>query len=64
MNNLNNMEIRKRIAARRLRHYEVAEACGVSSYTFSHWLQTEMSPDKKERVLKAIESIIIMEETR
>ena len=52
-----NTEIRQAIEKKRLRYYEVAEACGVSLYTFSHWLQTEMKPEKKEKILKAIEGI-------
>ena len=54
---MNNMEIRQAIEKKRLKYYEVAEACGVSLYTFSHWLQTEMKPEKKTEVLKIIEGI-------
>ncbi len=52
-----NTEIRQAIEKKRLRYYEVAEACGVSLYTFSHWLQTEMKPEKKNEVLRIIEGI-------
>ena len=52
-----NTEIRQAIEKKRLRYYEVAEACGVSLYTFSHWLQIEMKPEKKAEVLKIIEGI-------
>ncbi len=55
--NTNNMEIRQAIEKKRLKYYEVAEACGVSLFTFSHWLQTEMKPEKKTEVLKAIKGI-------
>lgn len=55
--NTNNMEIRQAIEKKRLKYYEVAEACGVTSYTFSHWLQTEMKPEKKTEVLRIIEGI-------
>lgn len=54
---LNNIEIRQAIEKKRLKYFEVAEACGVTSYTFSHWLQTEMKPEKKTEVLKVIEGI-------
>lgn len=52
-----NQEIRQAIAGKGLRYYEVSQALGVTIYTFSHWLQTEMPTEKKERVLKAIADI-------
>ena len=52
-----NADIRKLLVDRGIRHYEAAEACGVSLYSFSHWLQIEMAPEKKAQVIKAIESI-------
>ena len=52
-----NEEIRKEIEKRRLKYFEVAEACGVSQYTFSHWLQVELKPEQKARVIKAIKGI-------
>lgn len=55
--NNNNAEIRKALIDKGIRHYEAAEACGVTIYTFSHWLQTEMKPEKKQEVLAALEGI-------
>ena len=55
--NTANADIRKILIDKGIRHYEAAEACGVSLYTFSHWLQTEMKPEKKTEVLKVIEGI-------
>lgn len=55
--NTANADIRKVLIDKGIRHYEAAEACGVSLYTFSHWLQTEMKPEKKTEVLKVIEGI-------
>lgn len=55
--NNNNAEIRKALIDKGIRHYEAATACGVSLYTFSHWLQTEMKPEKKTEVLKAIQGM-------
>lgn len=55
--NTANAEIRKVLVEKGIRHYEAAEACGVTLYTFSHWLQTEMKPEKKTEVLKAIKGI-------
>lgn len=54
---LNNIEIRKAIEKKRLKYYEVAHALGITQHTFSHWMQNELSDERKARVLKAIESI-------
>lgn len=51
-----NTEIRKAIAGKGLRHYEVANALGVTVYTFSHWLQSELPEERKDRILKAIDN--------
>jgi len=53
--NLTNLEVRQAINKRRLKHYEVAAALGITQYTFSHWLQTEMPDEKRRKVLKAIQ---------
>lgn len=55
--NTNNKEIRKALVEKGIRHYEAAEACGVTCYTFSHWLQTEMKPEKKKKIMAAIKGI-------
>lgn len=55
--NTNNKEIRKALVEKGIRHYEAAEACGVTCYTFSHWLQTEMKPEKKKEVMAVIKGI-------
>lgn len=55
--NTANADIRKLLIEKGIRHYEAAEACGVTLYTFSHWLQTEMKPEKKTEVLKAIQGM-------
>lgn len=54
---MKNLEVRKRIAARRLRYFEVAAALNIDPCTLSRWLQTEMNPEKKRKVMQAIESI-------
>lgn len=55
--NNNNAEIRSYLAEKGIRHHEAATACGVTLYTFSHWLQQEMKPEKKREVLKALKGI-------
>lgn len=49
-----NEEIRQAIAQNRLRYYEVASACGISPCTLSVWLRNELLPERRERILKAI----------
>lgn len=56
---MENMEIRERIRKKRLRHYEVAKACGIAPETLSIWLRYELTPEHKERIEKAIASIIL-----
>ena len=49
-----NADIRAAIQRAGLKHYEAAALCGVSQYTFCHWLQIELSEAKKAEVLTAI----------
>lgn len=50
-----NQDIRKLIAKRRLRQYEVAQVLGVSEFTLSRWLHNKLEPERKEKILKAID---------
>ncbi len=52
-----NLDVRLKIKQNRLCHYEVAREMGVSEFTFCKWLREEMSKEKKELVLSAIERI-------
>lgn len=54
---MNNREIRLLLFEKNVRKYQVAEKLGITCYTFSRWLQTEMKPEKRERVIRAILSI-------
>ena len=55
---MKNIEIREAIEKKRLRHYEVAAALGVHPASFSRWLyQSELTGDKKRRILDAIKRI-------
>ena len=40
-----------------IHHYQVADVLGVSEPTLNRWLRKEMSEDKKQRILDAIESL-------
>lgn len=52
-----NLQIRKKIEKSGLKHYQIANYLGVSKYTFSTWLQTKLSADKKKRILDAISKL-------
>lgn len=54
---MKNLEIRELISKNRLRHYEVADEIGISDSRFSVWLRKELTGEKKERTLKAIEKL-------
>ena len=52
-----NEEIREMIKRKRLYQYEVARQMGISFYTLNRWLRYELPDEKKQRIIKAIESI-------
>ena len=54
---MNNIEVRQLIERKRLKYYEVAECLGINVSTLSRWLQTELTPERKTKVVKAIKSI-------
>ena len=49
-----NIEIKIALVRYGVRQYEVARALGVSEYTLSRWLRTELSPERKETILETI----------
>ena len=57
MADIKNLEVRMKIFESGLNHWEVAGALGVSATTFSRWLRFEMTPSKKEEVIKAINEL-------
>lgn len=50
-----NQDIRQEIAKRRLRQYEVAQVLQISEFTLSRWLHSKLEPERRERILKAID---------
>ncbi len=52
-----NLEIREKIKKSRLFHYEIADALGISESAFSKLLRTEMRPERKQEVLRVIETL-------
>ncbi len=53
-----NLDVRLKIKENRLCHYEVAKELGISEFTFCKWLREELSEEKKELVLSAIDRIV------
>lgn len=51
---MKNIDIRDEIAKKRLRHWEVARAIGISPERFSVWLRQELPNEKKEVIFEAI----------
>lgn len=54
---LNNLEVRKEIENKRLRYFEVARELNINPATFSRWLQNELDPERKAKVMDAIQNI-------
>ncbi len=54
---LNNLEVRKEIENKRLRYFEVARELNINPATFSRWLQNELDPERKAKILEVIKGI-------
>ncbi|WP_062805020.1 hypothetical protein [Enterococcus pernyi] len=54
-----NKKIRERIEGNRLLYWEVAEKVGIAQSNLSVWLRTEMREDRRERVEKAIDELLL-----
>lgn len=52
-----NMDIRKAIKEAKIHHWEIAEALSVSEMTLVRWLRKELSDEKKQLILTAIEHL-------
>lgn len=49
-----NEDIRKKIAKKGLKHYEIAYQLGITEYTFSKWLHLPLTEDRRKRILDVI----------
>lgn len=49
-----NENVRAAIKKSRLYQWQIAEKIGVSEFTFTRWLRSELSDERKELILKAI----------
>ena len=54
---MNNEKIRELIQKNRFKYYEVAQRIGITNTTFSVWLRTPLSAERKKRVLTAIDEL-------
>ena len=54
---LNNVKIRTALFKSGIKHYQAAEALGISDETFSRWLRHELPPDKQKEILNVIEKL-------
>ena len=52
-----NKTIRKQIEQAGLAYWQVAEKIGVTAGTFTVWLRTPLTKERKERTEKAIDSL-------
>ena len=52
-----NPEIREKIDDARLRHWEIADAIGITSSTMSVWLRTPLTPERRARIEAAIDKL-------
>ena len=54
---MQNVEIREIIRKSRIRYWEIARKMSMAPSNFSTLLQSEISPDRKEQILNAIEEL-------
>lgn len=53
---MNNIEIRKAIKESGFKHWQIADIIGVADTTFCRMLRRELSEDKKQEILTAIQT--------
>lgn len=49
-----NREVREALHNKGMKQWELADMLGVSEFTLTRWLRKELTEDKKELLLKAI----------
>lgn len=52
-----NSEVKQAIKLNRLYQYEVASEIGVSEYTFCVWMRRELSAERKQLIMEAIQRL-------
>lgn len=54
---MKNLDVRQAIQKAGLKHWQVAEAAGISQYTLCVWLRSDLSNERRLRVMQAIERL-------
>ena len=54
-NNKPNKDLRIMIRESKVPQYEIAHLCGIAETTLCRWLRYELTPEKREMILSAIE---------
>lgn len=54
-NNKPNKDLRIMIQESKVPQYEIARLCGIAETTLCRWLRYELSPEKRQMILIAIE---------
>lgn len=49
-----NQEVREALQNKGIKQWELADMLGISEFTLTRWLRKELTEDKKELLLKAI----------
>lgn len=52
-----NLEIRKKIEEAGIHFWQIADRIGISDSTICKWFRKELSPDRKDLILKAIDEL-------
>lgn len=52
-----NKDIRDQIAQQGLKHWQVAEQIGITASTFTVWLRTPLTDERRQRTEKAIKQL-------
>lgn len=53
---MKNLDIREALKSANMRHWVLADELGIDESTLTRWLRHELPTDKKERIMKIIES--------
>ncbi len=57
-----NTDIKNLIKEKELKQWQVAQAIGVSERTLIVWLRSELSEDKRQRIMSAIQRLSVRSE--
>ena len=53
-----NADIREMLRKLRIFHYEIAAQLGINEFTFSRWLRTQLSDERRQQILSAIDHVL------